>query len=344
MKQTTNERRQFLKMLGSTLAISTFSFSLAHAKAAAEVITVNGPILPKQMGITLTHEHILVDFVGADQVSPNRYDADEVFQKVLPYLEEVKKLGCQTFVECTPNYLGRDVRLLKRLADASGLQILTNTGYYGARGGMFLPENVETETPKQIAQRWIKEYKEGIDGTDIRPGFIKIGVDDAPLPEYNRKIVSAAALTHKDTGLTIAAHTGDAQAAFEELSIIQGAGVHPSAFIWVHAQEKGTDNHIKAAQMGAWISLDGTSMQNYENYAQQVKALQKADLLNKVLISCDAGWYNVGEPQGGNYRSHAIIFSQLVPALKKLGLKDREIEQLLIRNPAEAFAIQVRKA
>lgn len=343
-KQITRQRRQFLKILGSTLAISTLPPPLVHAKTTAEAMTVNGTIPAKQMGVTLTHEHILVDFVGADQVSPDRYDADKVFQKVLPYLEEVKKSGCKTFVECTPNYLGRDVRLLKRLADASKLQILTNTGYYGAREGMFLPENIKTETPEQIAQRWIKEYKEGINGTGIRPGFIKIGVDSGPLPEYNRKIVTAAALTHKETGLTIAAHTGDAQAAMEELYMIQEAGVHPSAFIWVHAQEKGTESHVKAAEMGAWVEIDGISMQNYEDYAKQVKALQEAGLLNKVLVSCDAGWYHVGEPEGGKYRSHAAIFNSFVPALKSLGLKDQEVEQLLAVNPAEAFTIRVRKA
>ena len=32
------------------------------------------------------HEHVLVDFIGADEVSPSRYDADAVFSTVLPHL------------------------------------------------------------------------------------------------------------------------------------------------------------------------------------------------------------------------------------------------------------------
>ncbi len=341
---TNLKRRSFLKIAGSTLAFSVVPFSLVSAQSEPQILTVDGPVSPDRLGMTLSHEHVLVDFIGADQVDPRRYNADQVFQKVLPYLEEVRKLGCRTFVECTPNFLGRDVRLLQRLAKASQLQILTNTGYYGARDGMFLPENVHTETPEQIAEHWIQEYRDGIDGSSIRPGFIKIGVNNHPLPEYDRKIVAAAALTHLETGLTIAAHTGDAPAAFEELEIIRQAGVHPSAFIWVHAQEKGTDNHIKAAQQGTWVEIDGISMENYEEAARQVKAIQEAGLLEKVLVSCDAGWYHVGEPEGGSYRSHAVIFQQLVPALKKLGFQERNIEQLLVRNPAEAFTIRVRKA
>lgn len=338
------KRRSFLKLAGSTLAISVVPLPLVSGQSDPQILTVHGPVSPESMGMTLTHEHILVDFIGADQVDPSRYNADQVFQKVLPYLEEVRKLGCKTFVECTPNFLGRDVRLLQRLAKASGLQILTNTGYYGARDGMFLPESVHHETPEQIARHWIQEYREGINDTNIRPGFIKIGVNNHPLPEYDRKIVAAAALTHLETGLTIAAHTGDAPAAFEEMEIIRQAGVHPSAFIWVHAQEKGTENHIRAAQQGAWVEIDGISMENYEEAAQQVKALQEAGLLSKVLVSCDAGWYHVGEPEGGQYRTHAVIFQQLVPTLKRLGFKEWEVEQLLVRNPAEVFTIRVRKA
>lgn len=335
-------RRDFNKTLGSTLALMPFCFARGKQENS-HIIIVSGEISPAQMGITLSHEHVLVDFIGADKVSSDRYDIDEAYHKALPYLEEVRKLGCKTFVECTPNYLGRNVTLLKRLAEASNLQIMTNTGYYGAREGIFLPAHVKSETPKQLARRWIREFEDGINGTEVRPGFIKIGVDGGTLPDYNRKIVEAAALTHLATGLTIAAHTGDAQAAFEELEIIQNAGVDPSAFIWVHAQEQGEENHIKAAKMGAWIEIDGISLQNYEGYARQIAALRKAGLLNKVLVSCDAGWYHVGEPQGGIYRSHATVLNELLMALHRLNFSDQDVEQLLVYNPAEAFTVSVRK-
>jgi len=44
-----------------------------------KVVTVNGPIAPSELGFTLPHEHVLVDFIGADKVSPDRYDSDEAF-------------------------------------------------------------------------------------------------------------------------------------------------------------------------------------------------------------------------------------------------------------------------
>ena len=43
------------------------------------VMTVNGAIDAQQMGFTLTHEHVMADFIGAEKFSKDRYNADEVF-------------------------------------------------------------------------------------------------------------------------------------------------------------------------------------------------------------------------------------------------------------------------
>ena len=89
--------------------------------ASPAIETVTGPIEADRLGLTLMHEHVLVDFIGADQVGPGRYDADQAFATVLPHLKQVRTLGCDTLVECTPAYLGRDPVLLKRLSEASGI-------------------------------------------------------------------------------------------------------------------------------------------------------------------------------------------------------------------------------
>ena len=197
-----------------------------------KIITVTGEIPASQIGKTLHHEHILVDFIGADSISYDRWNKEEVVEKVLPYLQEIKELGYETLVECTPAYLGRDPELLKMLSEKSGLQILTNTGYYSAVGAKYIPEHGFTENAEQLAERWIEEAENGIEGTGIYPGFIKIAVERGPLEEINRKVVEAACITHKATGLTIMSHTGLALPAFQELEILNEYGVHPSAFIW----------------------------------------------------------------------------------------------------------------
>jgi phosphotriesterase-related protein len=313
-------------------------------KPSLYVITVNGRMPASLMQTTLIHEHFLVDFIGADKIDNNRWNRDDVAKKVLPYLFEAKKHGVKTIFDCTPAFLGRDVILQKRLSYESGLHIFTNTGYYGAMNNKYLPAFAFTESDEQLARRWIQEFKNGIGNSSVKPGFIKISVDAAPLSELHKKIVKAAALTHLQTGLTICSHTGIALPAFEQIELLQKMEVHPSAFVWTHAQvEQDKTQHVKAAKLGAWISLDAIGWGDVEIFADTIHNLKLAGLLKRVLISHDAGWYKPGEKDGGDFIGYTNIFTQLIPMLKKKGFADSDIKQLLVKNPAEAFAVRVRK-
>ena len=214
----------------------------------------------EELGTTLIHEHILVDFIGADKINPDRFDLNEVQKVVLPHLQQLYKAGCRTLVECTPAYLGRDPGLLKQLSKASGLHLITNTGIYGAANDKFVPEFASRESAEELAQRWTQEFGKGIDQTGVRPGIIKIGIDPGPLSKIDSKLVQAAALTHRNTGLSIATHCGDGAAALEAIEILKEAKVAPGAFVWVHAQaENDRSLHLKAARDGAWLEFDGVS-------------------------------------------------------------------------------------
>jgi phosphotriesterase-related protein len=337
------QRRTFLKTIA---AASTFSHSncySANRQRDAEVMTVDGPISPDKLGVTLPHEHIMVDFVGADKVSRDRYDQEKVYHAVLPHLKQVAAAGCKTFIDCTPAYLARDPVLLRRLSRASGLQIVTNTGYYTAAGGKFLPAHASQESADQLAQRWLAEWTDGIEGTGIRPGFMKIGVDQGPLNDVSKKLVRAAARAHLKSGLTIACHTGNGAAALEEMEILRAEGVDPSAWIWVHAQsERDAAIHERAAERGGWVEFDGVSPDSIDRHVELVQNMKRRGLLGRVLISHDAGWYSVGEPNGGKFRPFTALFEQFLPALVKAGFDDDEIRGLTVKNPAEAFTIRVR--
>lgn len=315
------------------------SFNMKESK----VRTVNGEIPVSVMGKTLHHEHLLVDFIGADSTGYHRWNKAEVVEKVLPYLLEIKKSGYKTLVECTPAYLGRDPELLKLLSEKSGIQIITNTGYYSAVGGKYIPKHGFTETSEQLAKRWTAEAKGGIEGTGVYPGFIKIAVERKPLEEINRKVVEAACITHKATGLVIMSHTGLAEPAFQQLEIVKSYGVDPSAFIWTHAHnEQDFTKHIKAAKMGAWIAFDNFTPAQLDRFVEFALIMKKQGLLNKVLFSHDAGWYDPGKPDGGKFRGFMEIEELLILALKKSGLKQKDIDQLFIVNPATAFKVEIR--
>jgi phosphotriesterase-related protein len=316
-----------------------------QAKTKPVLMTVNGPVAPSRIGTMLCHEHVMVDFIGADRATPDRYNRDEVERLVLPHLKTIKQLGCTCVAECTPAHLGRDPLLLKRLSAASGLHILTNTGYYAANGGKHLPEHFSRETADEAAQRWLDEWNNGIGDTGVRPGFIKIGVDSGPLNAAAKRLIRAAARVHKQTGLTIASHTGDSVAAAGQLELLVAEEVDPSAWIWVHAQnEVDSQVHINAAALGAWIEFDGIAPNTIDQHVLLVDTMRRANLINRILISHDAGWYHVGEPGGGTFRPYDTLFNQFLPALKKRGFDDVEITALLADNPSNAFRVERRTA
>ena len=308
-------------------------------------MTVLGPIAPAAMGATLPHEHIMLDFIGADLVSRDRYDRNTVFKAVLPHLQQLTDFGCRTLVECTPAYIGRDPVLLKRLAMATELNLLTNTGYYGAGQNKFLPEDALTESADELARWWLREWREGIEDTGIRPGFIKIGVDEGPLSNLHRTLVRAAARTHLGSGLTIAAHSGDGRAVLEELYVLEEEGVSGAAFIWVHAQnEPDPILHWHVAEHGAWVEFDHISPPDVALHVELVLAMKARGYLHRVLLSHDAGWYEIGQPEGGKFRPYDTLFTQFIPALRQHGFTETEISLLLVANPRDAFTIRVRKA
>ncbi|GAB4493847.1 MAG: aryldialkylphosphatase [Saprospiraceae bacterium] len=315
-------------------------------------MTVSGPIPAADMGMALIHEHVFLDWSGADSIWPEQWDNEAAFRIILPRLQEMKTYGVKTFFECTPAYLGRNPMLLRRLADSTGLNIVTNTGYYGARRNNHLPAHAFTETAEQLAERWTQEFEKGLNDSNIRPGFIKIGVDnDSVLSPIHQKLVQAAALSHLRTGLTIVAHTGPDAPAIQEAEILEKMGVSLDAWVWTHAQGGSSAAHAALARRGAWISLDGLGWVTPQNgdssdlkkYVQQIDFLKNEGLLHRTLIAHDAGWYTHGESGGGTFQPYTNIFTLLIPTLKRHGFTDRDIEQLLVKNPQEAYAIRVRK-
>lgn len=318
-----------------------------------KLITVSGEIPVEEMRTSLIHEHVMVDWIGADSTGSHRWDQSNVVERVAPFLKRAKAEGVDTFFDCSPAYLGRAPGVLKELADRTGLNIVTNTGYYGAVDNKFMPQHAFEDSVEEIARVWIDEFNNGIDGSGVYPGFIKIGVKEGALSPLHQKLIKAAALTHKETGLTIVSHTGNDKPAFDQIEILKKEGVSPEAFVWTHAQMGTLDGNIEAAKEGAWISLDNvrkTSSSDSDKpgriewFVDRLTRMKQQEVLNKVLISHDSGWYSAGEKNGGDFRGYTDMFKYLIPALKENGFTRKDIDLLLIKNPQRAYGIEVRTA
>ncbi|MEJ7557704.1 MAG: hypothetical protein WKF66_05300 [Pedobacter sp.] len=344
------KRRDFIAFLCAVPAFAGQKSSINVPVAEPFLMTVKGKIHASELGHSLPHEHFITDFAGAKSTDHAEYTDERALAVLLPHLETIKKVGIKSLFECSPSYIGKNVKLLKQLSSLSGLNIITNTGYYAAVGQKYLPDHAYTESDRQLSERWITEYTHGIDGTEIKPGFIKLGTDNGPLKEIEIKLIKSAAITHLKTGLKIAIHTGNAEAAIQQLDILKTMGVKPSAFIWVHAQndEKG-DTQIRLAKSGCWISLDGlnsteTSLSKYESDIMRFKS---AGLLSRLLVSQDDGFAVVRKDsetnfqpyQNGNTVPYVTLFTKLKPRLLQNGLTLKEFDQITVTNPSSAFQL-----
>jgi len=322
------------------LLIIVHGCSTTPKKALIQDVNGSHQLISDQ--IWLSHEHVMVDFIGADSIQPDSWNHEKIIKEILPYFEELKKNNINYFVDATPDYLGRDVLLLQKISDTTGIRIITNTGLYGARNNKFIPNFAYEKTAEELAEMWIDEYKNGIDDTSIRPGFIKIGIDNSdPLNIIHKKLVKAAALTHLKTGLTIASHTGEALGLWPQLNILNEMGVSPESFIWVHAQnENNNENYLKAAEIGCWISFDGLGWE-LEKHVEKILFAKRNGILNRILISHDSGWY---DPQKDvqTIKPYTNIFKNLYPELKSQGFTDDEFNILISENPSKAFSIKNR--
>ncbi len=301
-------------------------------------MTVRGPVAPSALGVMLAHEHLFSNF-GEEPEEPGRYDERALLAAVVPYAKSVRELGCSTIVDGTAAWFGRNPRLLRTISEQTGLNILTNAGYYGAAEDRYVPRHAREETADQLAARWVKEWREGIGGTGIRPGFLKIGVDGGALSEIDRKLVTAAARTHRQSGLAIAAHTGENEAAaLAQLAILKAEGVRGEAWIWIHANKaRDLEALNEAAERGAWISLDGLDAETLGRHLELARRMKAWGRLKQVLLSHDGNSFRAGGKRP--MRGYTALFTDFLPLLRQGGFTQEEVRWMTVENPARAYAV-----
>jgi phosphotriesterase-related protein len=310
------------------------------------VQTVLGPVKASHLGVTLPHEHVLCDFVGAEETGRHRWEVDAVVRRMLPVLAQLKERGVTGFVDCTPAYIGRDPRVLKRLAMETGLHLVTNTGYYGGARDKYVPRHAYQESADQLAARWLKEWEDGIEDTGVKPGFLKIGVDEVrretgKLSAIDEKLVRAAARVSVASGLAVTCHTGGGPAGLAATKVFLSEQARPDRFIVAHADGHGLPANQEVAALGAWVSLDAVSRRPLEQHLKLIRSMATDHLSGRLLLSHDNGWYWVGQEHGGEVRDFNYLSDVLLPALREGGMGEDVIRGMTVSNPARAFAIRL---
>jgi phosphotriesterase-related protein len=197
------------------------------------VETVKGRVSAEELGITLCHEHVLIDmadtyFKAPQDDSLKKYVDAPVTMEILTLLKknkyftkdnlrlddrivavselnEFKRMGGKTIIDLTLPGIGRDPIALREISKETGLNIVCGTGWYV---GASHPHYVREKNVEQLAQIMMRDLTEGIDGTDIKAGVIgEIGCSH-PLQSDEEKVLRAAARAQRETGAALTVHPG----------------------------------------------------------------------------------------------------------------------------------------
>lgn len=317
-----------------------FATSCTITPVRMVIQTTSGPIQEKQAGLILPHEHIFTDLRGPTVPGYGQDNVENVVRIMKPFLSEAKAKGIGILVECSSIGVGRNVPILQRMTQETGLAIVVPTGVYGR--GIYLPAEYEAMTEDQLSDWMICEIVNGIDRTCVKAGFIKVACDDTPLTEFQQRQLRAAARASLQTGAAIASHTPSGPRAIDQAKLLKNAGLPLDRFIWVHAQaEANLAIHAQLAAWGVYIEYDsvGSGQPKDSDYIRMIQSLDVAGYADRILLSHDAGWYQPGSPNGGTPKGYTYLYEKFIPALRAAGAEDKLVRRLTIENPWHAYAM-----
>ncbi len=308
---------------------------------AKRIHTLKGSVEINSLGLILPHEHLFTDLRGPHVPSYAESDPSAVVQVVEPFLAEASAAGVTALVECSTVGVGRNLSVLKRLADSTSIQIVAPTGVYREA---YIPESLLDAGEDDLAELWTTELLEGIEGTSIRAGFIKLAMSDDGPTALEIRNLNAAARASQNTGAVIASHTIGGQVARSEMDILEAAGLDLQRFIWVHAQTEPDLSILRAAaSRGAFVEFDtvGAPFQSQTELLETVIALIEAGFIDHLLLSHDAGWYNPARSDGlpdEGFRGYTALVRDFLPELLRGGITQEQVRLITVDNPARAFA------
>ncbi|ULJ76626.1 phosphotriesterase family protein [Rhizobium gallicum] len=340
---------------------------------SGKVMTVAGPVAADALGVTLMHEHVLNDcrcwwhppktperqylaegFVCMEILGELRQDPfvnqhnitldDEPL--AIAELEDFAKEGGSTVVEPTCQGIGRNPLALRRIAKATGLNIVMGAGYYLASSH---PAKVAGMSVAEIADEIVCEALEGAQGTDVKIGLIgEIGVS-SDFTAQEEKSLRGATQAHCRTGLPLMVHLpGWFRLGHKVLDIVakEGGDLRHTVLCHMNPSHDDLGYQGEIASRGAFLEYDMIGMDFFyadqqvqcpsdEEAARAIIKLVEMGHAGRILLSHDVFLKMMLTKYGGN--GYAYVLRHFLPRLKRHGLNDRIIGQMMRDNPRSVF-------
>jgi len=306
-------------------------------------MTVSGPIPPDRLGFTLPHEHIGIALwniegrTGYWELTP---DEDLLIEE----LQEFRRRGGATLVDLTLDGVGRDPHRLRRLAGATGVNIVMGCGWY--RGSHYPAEAlIDRRSVDDLAAQIVAEFENGVGGTGIRPGIIgEIGTDKPWVSAQEERVHRAAARASKATGMAITTHGVQSAVGLAQLRIFEEEGVDPGRVVIGHADSyHDIDHYLAILGRGANIEFDflghrlGVEEALEPRLVETIVELVDRGFADQILLSQDV--CNNYQLKGNGGFGYVYLHQHFLPTLRTAAVGEGEIRQMTIDNPARILTV-----
>lgn len=307
------------------------------------VETALGPVATAELGPTLMHEHIVTRSPGVQENWPHLWDRSAILALAERKMADLHARGIRTIVDLTTVDLGRDIGLIVDVARRARVHVIVATGVWWMPQRYFSSHGVD-----EVAELFIGDITRGIGGTSVKAAIIKCATDTAGVTPVIENILRASARAQKATGVPISTHTWAAGRSGEaQQAIFAQEGVDLRRVIIGHSGDSEDLGYLRGLmERGSTIGMDRFGLDNYLPTEKRVEVLARLcaeGYAPRMVLSHDANCWTdmLSEEDKRRIRPrwhYNHISDDILPALRKAGVGEEQIEQMLVRNPEAIFA------
>lgn len=321
----------------------------------ARINSVKGPIETALLGATLMHEHVFVLSPEIMQNFPESWGDEEArVAQAVARLNELKSRGVDSIVDLTVIGLGRYVPRIQRVAEQTGINIIVATGVYTYNDVPmyfhFRGPGTELGGPEFMTDMFVKDIEQGIADTGVKAGILKCATDEPGITPGVERVLRAVARAHRRTGVPISTHThAGTRRGLDQQKIFEEEGVDLSRVIIGHSGDTTDLSYLEElVGKGSYIGMDRFGIDvilGFEERVETVAQMCGRGHAGKMVLSHDAACFNDWLPEAAlpvvlpNWH-YLHIHNDVIPALKRRGVTDGQIETMLVNNPREIFERQ----
>ncbi len=318
-----------------------------------QVPTARGPVEADQLGWTLMHEHIFVKNPELEHNYPSpEWDEEGMHSTALAGMQALADRGIETLVDLTVIGLGRSIERIARVAESSPVKIVVAAGYYTQKDLPAFFHNhgpgLHADVPEPLVEMFVRDISEGISGTGIKAGMIKVVTDQWGITPDIERVMAAAAEAHRQTGVPITTHTNAAhKGGLEQQEFFKRHDVPLEHVVIGHCGDSTDLDYLRTLMdAGSPIGMDRFGMDIMADEGDRIDtvvALCEQGYADRLTLSHDASFFSVNmEPSVRNRIMpnwhHRYISDTLLPEMRRRGVSDETIEQIMVKNPARILA------